>query len=108
MSHLYLAMGVLRAFEENGGEEEERIHAEWALQYCFHQTEKALLELCHYFPSRYLGFKKRLCIFPAAQYVVTASDKASHRHCTFDDYKYSLSRYAQKIYLSFQYKRRTG
>lgn len=79
MSHLYLAMGVLRAFEENGGEEEERIHAEWALQYCFHQTEKALLELCHNFPSRYLGLKMRWCLFPFGSLCRYPSDKASHR-----------------------------
>lgn len=78
LSHLYLAMGVLRAFEENGAEEEEGIHAQWALQYCFYQTEKALLELCDNFPSRYLGLKMRWIAFPFGSRYRYPSDKFSH------------------------------
>jgi acyl-CoA dehydrogenase len=79
MSHLYLAMGVLRLFEENGASQEEYVHAEWALQYCFHQTEKALLDLCHNFPNRYLGLKMRWCVFPFGMICRYPSDKLSHQ-----------------------------
>ncbi len=79
MSHLYLAMGVLRAFEERDAHPEEQVHAEWALQYCFYQTEKALLELCNNFPNRYFGLKMRWCVFPFGSRCRYPSDKLSHQ-----------------------------
>lgn len=101
MSHLYLAMGVLRAFEERKASQEEQIHAEWALQYCFHQTEKALLEVCHNFPNRYLGLKMRWCVFPFGSRCRYPSDKLSHQlvrlMTTNNSYRELLK---QSIYLS--------
>ncbi len=79
MSHLYLAMGVLRFFEERGAHDDEQVHAEWALQYCFYQTEKALLEFCHNFPNRLLGFKMKWVAFPFGAKCRYPGDGLSHK-----------------------------
>lgn len=64
MSYLYMAMAALR-YSQNGGEAEQ-VHAKWAVTYCFHHAQKALMLLCDNFPKhlKILGKFARFIAFP--------------------------------------------
>ncbi|PJD90425.1 MAG: acyl-CoA dehydrogenase [Legionella sp.] len=79
MSYLYMAMAALHLAQENPDSEDHRIHAIWAVNYCFYWSQKAMLDLCHNFPSRILGLLLRCCVFPFGQTMPYPSDQQSHR-----------------------------
>lgn len=64
MSYLYMAMAALRYCQN--GNEAEQAHAKWAVTYCFHHAQKALMLLCDNFPKRLkvLGKIARYVAFP--------------------------------------------
>ncbi len=75
MSYLYMAMGVLRNVELNKDNKDERVHAKWAVTYCFYQAQKSMIALCDNFPSKSLGFLARLLAFPFGQTMRYPSDR---------------------------------
>lgn len=74
MSYLYMAMAALQnaAINQN---KDVQLHALWALRYCFYHAQKAMIGLCHNFPSKALGFFMRLFCFPFGQTMHYPSDK---------------------------------
>lgn len=101
MSYLYMAMAVLRSVQQNEDNQDEQIHAKWALDYCFYHAQKAMISLCHNFPSRVLGFLMRLLAFPFGQTMRYPSDKLDQKlarlMATNNSYR---NRVKQFIYLS--------
>ncbi|KTD65302.1 acyl-CoA dehydrogenase [Legionella spiritensis] len=79
MSYLYMAMGALRNYEEHGKNTDEKVHAQWAVRYCFYHAQQALLALCANFPQRFLGVCMRLLAFPLGQTMRYPCDKLDHR-----------------------------
>ena len=79
MSYLYLGMAALRMIEERDGNADEMLHAQWGVKYCFHHAEKAMIELCENFPSRFLGIIMRLIAFPFGRRMAYPNDKLDHQ-----------------------------
>lgn len=77
LSHLYMAAAVLKTCNGNDNKAEQT-HAKWALQYCFYQAQKALLDLARNFPNRPVGWLIRLLAFPLGQTMKAPSDKLDH------------------------------
>lgn len=79
MSYLYMAMAVLRNAQLHGDTPDEQLHAQWAARYCFYHAQKSLIEFCHNFPSKLLGFAARLVAFPFGQTMRYPSDKLDQK-----------------------------
>ncbi|CDZ76523.1 Acyl-coenzyme A dehydrogenase [Legionella massiliensis] len=79
MAFLYIAMAVLRSYQQNNENPDEKLHAEWALAYCFYQAQKSMLAFCRNFPSKPIGFLMRLFAFPLGQTMHYPSDKLDHQ-----------------------------
>lgn len=79
MSYLYMGMAVLRAYQQNEEKPDEKLHAQWALSYCFYQAQKSMIAFCRNFPSKPLGFLMRLLAFPFGQTFAYPSDKLEHQ-----------------------------
>lgn len=78
MSYLYMAMAALRFYQHHVNKDNE-LHARWAVTYCYHHAQKAMIALCRNFPSRLLGMTIRLLLFPCGQSMRTPSDKLDHK-----------------------------
>jgi len=79
LSYLYLAMAILRYCKMNEETPEDKLHAKWALSYCFYNAEQALLSLCRNFPSRISGMLMRLIAFPLGKTSRYPSDALESR-----------------------------
>ncbi len=79
MSYLYMAMAALHMAQEHPESEDHRVHAIWAVNYCFYGSQKAMLDLCQNFPSRIIGVLLRCFVFPLGQTMRYPSDQQSHR-----------------------------
>ncbi len=79
MSYLYMAMAALRNCQKNDDHPDQQLHARWAVTYCFYHSQKAMISLCHNFPSRPLGFLLRLLAFPFGQTMRFPSDKLDNK-----------------------------
>lgn len=75
MSHLYMAMAALRLYETEGKQADFQLHAQWAVQYCLHQAQKAMIEFCQNFPNRFLGAVMRFWAFPFGRTLRYPKDK---------------------------------
>ncbi|QRN04861.1 acyl-CoA dehydrogenase [Legionella sp. MW5194] len=101
LSYLYMAMGVLLTYQQNEEHVDEKLHAQWAVDYCFYHAQRAMIAFCANFPSRTLGVIMRLLAFPLGQTMRYPSDKADHqlakRMMTNNHYR---DRIKKRIYLS--------
>ena len=79
MSFLYMAMATLGVYQQNKESPDEKLHAKWAVSYCFYQAQKSMIAFCRNFPSRPLGFLMRLLAFPFGQTMHYPSDRLDHR-----------------------------
>ncbi|WP_232220363.1 acyl-CoA dehydrogenase domain-containing protein [Legionella tunisiensis] len=79
MSYLYLAMAALRYYQKNEAHADEKVHAKWAVSYCFYHAQRAMIAFCQNFPSRPLGLLVRLLAFPFGQTMHYPSDKLDHQ-----------------------------
>lgn len=80
LSYLYMAMATLHYHQQQQEEgDTQKIHAEWASNYCFYQAQKSLLALCRNFPSRIIGILMRFFVFPFGQTMRYPSDKLDHQ-----------------------------
>ncbi len=57
----------------------EKTHAQWALDHCFYETQKALLDLAQNFPNKFVGLLIRITAFPMGQTMKAPSDKLEHK-----------------------------
>ncbi len=79
LSYLYMAMAVLHYVEQQPESQDETVHAKWALQYSFHQAQKAMLDFAANFSNRLLGGLVRCVAFPLGQTMRAPSDKQDHQ-----------------------------
>lgn len=79
MSYLYMAMATLRYYQKNEAHADEKIHAKWAVSYCFYHAQKAMISFCQNFPSRALGFLMRALAFPFGQTMRRPNDHLEHQ-----------------------------
>jgi len=99
MSYLYMAMAALRSCRE--GDEAELLHAQWAVAYCFHRAQAALIALCDNFPVSIVGRLARYVAFPWGQSMPAPSDKLSHQLAVLmSDSNTYRQRIVKNIYLS--------
>lgn len=78
MSYLYMATAAARLAKEYSNSQDHRMHATWAMTFCFYHAQKAMLDFCQNFPVRSLGFILRCLLFPLGQTMCYPSDQASH------------------------------
>jgi alkylation response protein AidB-like acyl-CoA dehydrogenase len=101
ISYLYMAMAALRNVQLNGNNQDEQLHAQWAVNYCFYHAQKAMITLCHNFPSKSLGFLARILAFPFGQTMRYPADKLeqklAHLMTTNNHYR---DRLKKSLYLS--------
>ncbi|MGL5741321.1 MAG: acyl-CoA dehydrogenase [Legionella sp.] len=79
MSYLYMAMATLRQVQLNGENQDEQLHAQWAVSYCFYHAQKAMIGLCNNFPSRFLGAIARFVTFPFGLTMRYPTDKLEQK-----------------------------
>lgn len=78
MSYLYMAMAVLWVAHKHRSSKDHQLHAQWALQYCLHHAQIAMVDLCHNFPIRWLGYLVSWVLFPWGQTMHYPRDTISH------------------------------
>lgn len=79
MSYLYMAMAALKLYKQNDANDDQKLHAKWAVSYCFYHAQKAMITFCNNFPSRLLGLAMRVLVFPFGQTMRYPSDKLDHQ-----------------------------
>lgn len=79
LSYLYQAAAVLHYARDIGEDEDNILHAKWAAKYCFYHAQKAQLELCRNFPSKFLGMILSLCAHPFGQTMRLSDDKLDNK-----------------------------
>ncbi|MGQ3890684.1 acyl-CoA dehydrogenase [Legionella sp. CNM-4043-24] len=79
MSYLYMAMAALRLYKQNDANEDQMLHAKWAVTYCFYNAQKAMISFCNNFPSRIIGRLVRLLVFPFGQTMRYPTDRLDHK-----------------------------
>lgn len=103
-SYLYMALGVFADLEKRASMDSLlKIQAQWALEYCYAETQKALIGFTREYPSRLIGRFLKLVIAPFGQTFNPphdALDKSLAIAMSLDsDYRDYLR---DKIYLSGQ------
>ncbi len=78
MSYLYMAMAALHHCQQNEDHLSHQQHAAWAVSYCCYHAQKAMIDLCHNFPSRFLGIIARWAAFPMGQSMRYPTDQRDH------------------------------
>ncbi len=78
LSYLYMAGAVLKTAQTNDNEAEQ-LHAKWALDHCFYNIQKALIDLSSNFPNKAVAFIIRLFAIPFGQTMKAPSDKLEHK-----------------------------
>lgn len=79
MSYLYMAMAALRYFQQHQTHDDQRLHTQWAVTYCFYHAQKSMIAFCQNLPSRLMG--KIICfmVFPLGQTMRYPTDKLDHQ-----------------------------
>ncbi|MFI4919251.1 MAG: acyl-CoA dehydrogenase [Legionellales bacterium] len=101
MSYLYMAMAALRNVQLHADNQDEQLHAQWAVRYCFYHAQKSMIALCRNFPSKPLGFIARWLAFPFGQTMHYPNDKLDQKLARLmtgnNDYRERMKNY---LYLS--------
>ena len=101
MSYLYMAMAALRYYQQHEEHADQRVHAKWAVTYCFYQAQKSMIAFCQNLSPRFLGMLVRLAAFPFGQTMRYPSDKLDHQLAKLmtqnNDYRKDV---AKSVYLS--------
>ena len=79
MSYLYLAMAALRYAQQHDESADQRMHAKWAVTYCFYHAQKSMIAFCRNLPSKLIGTVVRCAVFPFGQSMRYPSDKLDHQ-----------------------------
>ncbi len=80
LSHLYLAIAVLKYFSSRKQEakEIERAHAVWALENSLFEAQSALVDFCDNFPIKWLGKILKIMTFGLSLPCKAPSDQLEH------------------------------
>ena len=79
LSELYIASAVLKHFENQGRQEEDRALLEWALDDGLYRIQESLRSLLRNLPSRPLAWVLRHLIFPTGLPYVEPDDRKGHK-----------------------------
>ncbi len=79
LSYLYMAMATLRYFQQHEGHDDQRVHAKWAVSYCFYHAQQSMIAFCQNFPSGLIGRMVRFLVFPLGQTMHYPTDKLDHQ-----------------------------
>lgn len=79
MIYLYMAMAVLRHYQEQVNDDDQKTHAEWALAWCFHKAQQSLLAFTENFPFKVGGWLMRILAFPLGQTMKLPADKLDRK-----------------------------
>lgn len=105
LSYLYMAMAALRNVQVHQDNQDEKLHAQWAVAYCYYHAQKSMIGLCQNFPSKILGFCARVFAFPFGQTMRYPADKMDQKLALLmtgnNNYRNRLKNY---IYLSGDHK----
>lgn len=77
LSNLYMASMVLRHYESEGCPPDEFPLVEWSLQQLFSEYQKAMVEILHNYPNRFIAMKLRWLVFPLGMRFSPPSDRLS-------------------------------
>lgn len=83
LSMLYLASATLKRYDEEGRNTKMLPLAQWALEDCLYNAQKALLDLLDNFPNRAVGFTLKRLLFPYGGTLKRPSDKLDHKLARF-------------------------
>ena len=75
MSQLYIASAVLKYYLDNGQKADDRAYAEWAVQHCLAEIDKAFDGFFANFPVGFVGSFLRRMVFPLGRSYLAPSDK---------------------------------
>ena len=64
LSELYIASAVLKYYHDEGQQEDDRVHAQWAVEHSLAEIGKAFDEFFANFPVRPVGWFMRFTVFP--------------------------------------------
>ncbi len=78
LSYLYMGSAVLKYYQQHQSCAEDKLYAQWSLQWCLTKVQTALRGCCDNFGSPWLGTLMRLMIFPWGNSYKLPSDKLSH------------------------------
>lgn len=78
LSYLYMGLAVLAQCQGENKDKDTQLHAKWALTYCFHHAQSAMLGVCANFPSRFIGFFMRIVAFPLGLTMRYPKDSLDH------------------------------
>ena len=81
LSHLYMASATLKGFEVNGGTEEDKVHATWALEYHLHEIENALHEFVRNYPIKAVRPLLKLVALPRGRKFNGPTDRMNSALC---------------------------
>ena len=101
MSYLYMAMAALHYCKQNAEQEDQQLHAKWAVSYCFYHAQQSMIAFCKNFPARGMGLLVRFLAFPWGQSMHYPSDRLDHQLAQLmtqnNDYRTTM---IKSIYLS--------
>ena len=81
LSHLYMASATLKGFEVNGGTDEDKVHATWALEYHLHEIENALHEFVRNYPIKAVRPLLKLVALPRGRKFNGPTDRMNSALC---------------------------
>ena len=81
LSHLYMASATLKGFEVNGGTEEDKVHATWALEYHLHAIENAFHEFVRNYPVKAARPVLKLIALPRGRRFSGPTDRQNAAVC---------------------------
>ena len=109
LSHLYLASGVIKKFEDDGARSEDIALLDWSADYCLYKTQEALIDLFRNFPVPLVGPLMRLVVFPFGRPYSPPSDKLGHKVASIiTSPGKARERLTKGIYTSEDIEERTG
>ncbi|MES1938675.1 acyl-CoA dehydrogenase [Salinisphaera sp. T5B8] len=81
LSHLYMASATLKGFEVNGGTDEDKVHATWALEYHLHAIENAFHEFVRNYPVKAARPVLKLIALPRGRRFSGPTDRQNAAVC---------------------------
>tara|TARA_R110002110_G_scaffold195770_1_gene405422 strand:- start:21712 stop:24207 length:2496 start_codon:yes stop_codon:yes gene_type:complete len=82
LSALYLGSAVIKYYHDGAQTEEDKVHAQWSLEYNLYQAQEALYELIQNYPIRSIAIAAKWMIFPFGRSINKPSDKLSQKVAT--------------------------
>jgi len=64
LSNLYMAIGIIKYYQENSKEPQELAYATWALDYCMYAIYEAFTDYLYNFKPKFIGCILKFLIFP--------------------------------------------